>query len=76
MFLCTQVAKHVLKAAHVAATGRAAKTDFLKGLGADEVIDYHTVDYTEKPERYDIIFDTVGNTSSQSFTANAQYHSL
>jgi 2-methylene-furan-3-one reductase len=55
-----QVAKHVLKAAHVAATGRASKTDFLKGLGADEVIDYHTVDYTEKPERYDIIFDTVG----------------
>ncbi|KAG0630122.1 hypothetical protein M758_1G155800 [Ceratodon purpureus] len=55
-----QVAKHVLKAAHVTATGSAHKTDFLKSLGADEVIDYHTVDYTEKPERYDIIYDTVG----------------
>lgn len=55
-----QVAKHVLKAAHVTATGSASKTDFLKGLGADEVIDYHTVDYTAKPERYDIIYDTVG----------------
>jgi len=56
------VAKHVLKAAHVAATGSASKTEFLKGLGADEVIDYHTVDYTAKPERYDIIFDTVGKS--------------
>lgn len=52
----------MLKAAHVTATGSASKTDFLKGLGADEVIDYHTVDYTEKPERYDIIYDTVGKS--------------
>ena len=58
------MAKHVLKAAHVTATGSAGKTDFLKGLGADEVIDYHTVDYTEKPERYDIIYDTVGESCS------------
>ena len=53
----------MLKAAHVAATGSARKTDFLKGLGADEVIDYHTVDYTEQPERYDIVYDTVGKFS-------------
>jgi NADPH:quinone reductase-like Zn-dependent oxidoreductase len=50
----------VFKAAHVATTGSASKAEFLKGLGADEVIDYHTVDYTEKPERYDIVHDCVG----------------
>lgn len=54
----------MLKAARVAATGSAKKTDFLKSLGADEVIDYHTVEYTEKPERYDIVYDTVGMLSS------------
>ena len=59
-----QVAKHVLKASYVATTGSARKTDFLKSLGADEVIDYHTTDYTEKSERYDVIYDTVGKLSN------------
>jgi len=61
--LSIQVAKQVFKAAHVATTGSASKAEFLKGLGADEVIDYHTVDYTEKPERYDIVHDCVGEVT-------------
>lgn len=55
-----QVAKHVLKAAHVTTTGSSKKTEFLKNLGADEVLDYHSTDYTQKPERYDVVYDTVG----------------
>lgn len=58
-----QVAKHVFKAAHVAATGSASKTEFLKSLGADKVIDYKSENYVEMPERYDIIFDTVGKSA-------------
>ncbi|KAG0559775.1 hypothetical protein KC19_10G128200 [Ceratodon purpureus] len=61
--LSIQVAKQVFKAAHVATTASASKTDFLKSLGADEVIDYHTVDYTENPERYDIVHDCVGEVT-------------
>lgn len=61
--LAIQVAKQVFKAAHVATTGSASKTEFLKGLGADEVIDYHSVDYTQRPERYDVVCDCVGDVS-------------
>lgn len=59
-----QVAKHVLKAAHVTTTGSSKKTEFLKNLGADEVLDYHSTDYTQKPERYDVVYDTVGKSYS------------
>lgn len=35
--------------------------DMVRGLGADEVIDYKQADYTESGQRWDVIVDMVGN---------------
>ena len=37
--------------------------DLVRSLGADRVIDYTREDFTRGPDRYDMIFDTVGNHS-------------
>jgi NADPH:quinone reductase-like Zn-dependent oxidoreductase len=34
--------------------------DFVKSMGADKVIDYNDTDVTAQPEKYDLIFDSVG----------------
>lgn len=37
--------------------------DMLRSIGADQVIDYTQQDFTKSGQRYDVIFDTVGNHS-------------
>ena len=37
--------------------------DMVRSIGADRVIDYTQEDFTQNGERYDLIFDTVGNRS-------------
>jgi NADPH:quinone reductase-like Zn-dependent oxidoreductase len=39
------------------------KTDLVRAIGADHVIDYTTEDFAGGPNRYDVILDTAGNRS-------------
>ena len=52
----------------------------MKSLGADKVIDYTEEDFTEREERYDIIFDAVGKSSKatckKALTPNGRYVSV
>jgi NADPH:quinone reductase-like Zn-dependent oxidoreductase len=49
-----------LHGAHVIATASATNTDFVKQLGANEVIDYKTSRFEEQVKNVDIVFDAVG----------------
>jgi NADPH:quinone reductase-like Zn-dependent oxidoreductase len=49
--------------AEVTAVTSGKNLDFVKGLGADRVIDYNTEDFTRSDSRYDILFDTVAARS-------------
>ena len=58
-----QLAKHI--GARVITTTSAANHDYVRGLGADEVIDYHTQDFTKVVSGCDAVFDTVGGDVAQ-----------
>jgi NADPH:quinone reductase-like Zn-dependent oxidoreductase len=49
--------------AHVTAVDNAHKLDFMRSLGADEVIDYGRDDFTRTRERYHLILDLVAHRS-------------
>jgi NADPH:quinone reductase-like Zn-dependent oxidoreductase len=53
-----QLAKHI--GAHVITTASAANRDYVRSLGADEVIDYNAQDFTKVVSGCDAVFDTVG----------------
>ena len=54
-----QIAKWL--GAQVAAVTRTESVDLARSLGADDVIDHRTGDFTRGSERYDVIFDIGGN---------------
>jgi NADPH:quinone reductase-like Zn-dependent oxidoreductase len=41
--------------------------DMVRSIGADHVTDYTQKDFTESTQRYDVIFDLVGNHSFSAF---------
>lgn len=53
-----QLAKHI--GARVISTASAANHAYVRGLGADVVIDYRTEDFMRKVSGCDAVFDTVG----------------
>lgn len=56
--LAVQIAK--ARGAYVIGTASAPKHDFVRDLGADEVIDYREVDFAETAQDIDIVLDTIG----------------
>jgi NADPH:quinone reductase-like Zn-dependent oxidoreductase len=53
-----QVAKHI--GARVITTASATNHDYLRKLGADQIIDYNKEDFTKVVSGVDAVFDTVG----------------
>ena len=49
--------------AHVTAVCGTKNVELVRGLGADEVVDYQRDDFRAKGELYDVIFDAVGKYS-------------
>ncbi|GLT43442.1 hypothetical protein SLA2020_173890 [Shorea laevis] len=60
--LLIQLAKHVYGASRVAATSSTGKLDLLKKLGADLVIDYTKENFEDLPEKFDLVYDAVGQS--------------
>ncbi|MCO5998667.1 NADP-dependent oxidoreductase [Actinoallomurus rhizosphaericola] len=56
--LAVQIAK--AKGAYVIGTASGAKHEFVRGLGADEVVDYTKTDFTDVVRDVDIVLDAVG----------------
>ena len=56
-----QIAKAL--GAHVTAVTGATKVDIVRSLGADEVIDYSRDDFTQRPARFDVVFDVAATRS-------------
>jgi NADPH:quinone reductase-like Zn-dependent oxidoreductase len=62
-----QVAKHI--GARVITTASAANHDYVRKLGADQVIDYNAQDFTKVVSGVDAVFDTVGgDVTTRSFS--------
>ncbi|MED4183639.1 NAD(P)-dependent alcohol dehydrogenase [Priestia megaterium] len=66
--------------AEVTGVCSAKNRELVKSLGADLVIDYQNEDFTEKQERYDLIFDAVGkitkNQCKEALALNGRFVSV
>jgi alcohol dehydrogenase len=66
--IAIQIAKHL--GAYVATTASGEGLDYVKNLGADEIIDYKSQQFEDVVHDYDAVFDTVaGETYERSFKA-------
>ncbi|WP_433723209.1 NADP-dependent oxidoreductase [Nocardia sp. CA-129566] len=61
--IAIQIAKSL--GAHVTTTASASKREFVEGLGADKVIDYTAVDFTEVVSDIDVVLDTLGGDTAE-----------
>ncbi|RBQ16884.1 NADP-dependent oxidoreductase [Spongiactinospora rosea] len=58
-----QIAKSL--GAYVITTASGSKREFVEGLGADEVVDYTTADFTEVVGDIDVVLDTLGGSTAE-----------
>ncbi len=65
--LAIQIAK--ILELHVTTTTSTKNVDLVRGLGADEVIDYTKEQLGDKPRDFDGVFDTLGDTELASIAA-------
>jgi NADPH:quinone reductase-like Zn-dependent oxidoreductase len=66
--LAVQIAKS--RGAYVLGTASAGKHDFLRGLGADELIDYRTTDFASVAREIDVVLDLIaGGYAERSIPA-------
>ncbi|MEH2419684.1 MAG: NADP-dependent oxidoreductase [Nostoc sp.] len=57
------------KGAHVIGTASAANAEFVRSLGADQVIDYNTTPFEQVVENVDVVLDTLGgDTQARSYS--------
>jgi len=56
-----QIAKHL--GTHVVGVCSAGNAEFVRGLGADEVIDYAREDFARRDDRFDVVFDVAATSS-------------
>ncbi|MFD4699537.1 NADP-dependent oxidoreductase [Streptomyces niveus] len=68
--LAVQIAKHL--GAHVIGTASAAKHDWLRELGADEVVDYTKVRFEDVVSDVDVVIDLVGEAQDATTTRSLQ----
>src|SRR5205814_1544143 len=61
--IAIQLAKHI--GAHVITTASDANHEYVRSLGADEIIDYNKQDFTKAVRNCDAVFDTVGAEVAQ-----------
>ncbi len=59
--LAVQIAKAL--GAHVTGVCGPDNLEFVRSLGADELVNYHQEDFTRSSRRFDLVFDAVGKSS-------------
>ncbi|TXT04807.1 hypothetical protein VHUM_04075 [Vanrija humicola] len=74
-----QIAKHVLGARVVGIAGGKAKCDWVRGLGADECVDYKSATFADDlkaalPDYADVFFDNVGGAVLDNMLALVKRH--
>jgi 2-desacetyl-2-hydroxyethyl bacteriochlorophyllide A dehydrogenase len=73
--IAVQLAKNL--GAEVTGVCSTNRVEFVRSLGADQVIDYTQKDFTQNSEKYDLIFDVLGKSSfsrsKKSLTENGRY---
>ncbi|KAJ7951014.1 2-methylene-furan-3-one reductase-like [Quillaja saponaria] len=67
--LVVQLAKQLYKASYVVSTTSTPKVDFVKQLGADKVFDYTKIKYEDIEEKYDFLYDTIGDCKNSVVVA-------
>jgi NADPH:quinone reductase-like Zn-dependent oxidoreductase len=61
--LAVQIAK--ARGAYVIGTASTGKCEFVRGLGADEVIDYRSADFADVVKDMDVVLETVGGDNGE-----------